>query len=175
MTEKQIQEAIRWGRADLEERKKKGLPLDEENPQWEVNLGEGIGKAYLRSEFKTVSHEARKYAALDWEIPLKEIKTLWSLTKGKLVFRLTLFGKGRHFARDYKVSLEFQDKRIAPIYKDIHKGVPSGLEDPDRAFRAVYFAHFPAEGINPNSTVTLVAISTDKQELRFPFDLSKMK
>ena len=173
----QIQEAIRWGKANLEERKAKGLEIDGEDAEWEVNLGEGKGKGrvYLQSPFAMISFEARKYAAIQMEVPSWQIDSILLQTKGKLLMSIALYGKERYFARKYRVFLEADGKRIEPNWVDVHRGVSYGLDDSEAPLRAAYNVAFPLEKINPNSLVTLIAVDPQGNETRFPFDLSKMR
>lgn len=175
LTPQQLQEAIQWGQENLKERRQKGLPVDKLEEEWAVELGEGKGRAYLHTLFERVSFQARHYAAIRMELPQREIDNIFVLTKGKLVFELTLYGGEHRFAEKYRVRLLAGEETVDPRDVDVFKGMPSGLEDPELAFKATYIARFPLEGIEPQSQVTVVAIGPKGQEVRFPFDLSKMR
>lgn len=133
------------------------------------------GRVYLQSPFAMISFEARKYAAIQMEVPSWQIDSILLQTKEKLLMSITLYGKERYFARKYRVFLEEDGKRIEPSGVDVHKGVSSGLEDSEAPLRAAYNVAFPLEKINPNGQVTLIAVDPQGNETRFPFDLSKMR
>lgn len=175
LTPEQIQQAVAWGKDQLQDRLKKGLPIDEYEKEWEMDLGPGKGSAYLNTPFGTISYESRKYAGIKMELPKEEIDSLLLRFKNKLSFSMKLYGKDRYFAKKYKVILEVGEKKIEPTYKDIFKGRESKLADPEAAYESAYTVEFPVQEVDPQSRVTLVATGSEGKEIHFPFDLSKMR
>lgn len=175
LTPEQIEQALAWGKDQLQDRLKKGLPIDEYEKEWEVDLGPGKGSAYLNTLFGVISYESRKYAGIKMELPKEEIDSLLLRFKNKLSFTLKLYGKEQYFAKKYKVILEVSEKKISPAYKDIFKGRESKLADPEAAYESAYTVEFPAQEVDPQSRVTLVVTGPESKEIRFPFDLSKTR
>ncbi len=89
-----------------------------------------------------------------------------------LQFYAELYGGSPEFAKNYHAVLETQKKIAQPSSKENRSAYPTmwpGL------YRAVCIYEFPTREIDLKSQVTLIIINPQGKELRFPFNLGKMR
>jgi len=173
LSEDQIKEAIHYGK----DNKDTGLAFFKE---WEVNFGWGIGIAQLYSPFfllaSCAQEAAREYRSVsDYE---KEA----ALTgQGHLTFNLFLWGDSIAFGKGYHAVLLYKGKYIQPFLKKNDE-----LAEWDKTV-SKYEGHFIYDfslvstvddekiSIDPSGKVTLIIIPWVGEEIRFQFDLSKIR
>lgn len=165
-----IKEAIRYGSSN------KDLPHPELLQAWRIDLGYGVGSATLVTPYAGLIILAKE-SALKFREPTEyEIQKELEEKKGRLTFGCGLYGEEIDFATQYSAILEHKDERLESIYTSLPASAHYTKSYPaSPKFWALGFFHFPIAGIGPNDQVTLVLKHPKQKELRFSFDLSKLR
>ncbi len=170
LTGKDIEEAFEYGT------KGRDLSHAELLSAWRVNLGEGVGSASIVTPFGRIVVLGKEMADRLRDPNEREIKEALDENKGKLVFGCTLYGDDTLFADQYKAVLMYKDKKIEPSKKKVPSSGDFTRFYPDSPrFRALCFYIFDVGKIDPNAKVILILKNGDGEELKFPFDLSKLR
>lgn len=170
LTSRDIKEAVQYGIENED------LSNSELLKAWRIDLGYGVGSATLVTPYASLIILARE-AALNFRKPTEhEIEHALKDREGELFFGCSLYGDEIDFVARCKAYLWYKGGRREPIYAGLPSSVDYTTNYPaSPKFFALSSFHFSMEGIGPNDTVTLVIINQKGEELRFPFDLSKLK
>ena len=141
--------------------------------EWTVDLGKN-GVAILNSEFLTLAFAVRDSASSGQELDNYAIDDALAKAQGKLVFTVTLFGKGEDFAKDYVGLIKFGGKTFSATYWE--EGEVSSSETQPGMFVQDLFYYFPIGEIPPEGQLSLLVGNPQKKEkIQFDFDLKKLK
>jgi hypothetical protein len=173
LTEDQVKEAVTHGVASYDVLRKEKKPADNLDPDYVVDLGPDAGQAYLFTEFSTLALETRRYLAIGEKMKDEAIARVMASAKGKLVFLVTVVGPKRDFLRHYKVTLVQGETMHKPAESDVHRG--SKVEGAGDRHRAPGIYSFDAKALDPSSPATLVVSDGGERELKFSFDLSRLR
>ncbi|HTN44261.1 MAG TPA: hypothetical protein VMN77_10750 [Nitrospiria bacterium] len=169
LTPEQREAAVKYG--------KKGVRMDVTDfiKEWSVNNGDK-GFAFIVTEFLALAFAAQQAALKSAELNNFDIEDNLAKSAGKLVFRVTLFGSTDTFAKDYTAVIQAGGKTFPATYSDIPPGESYGDGKTKPAFVTDSDFYFPAEGIDPNSLITLMVQDKDGKEVaKFQFDLAKIR
>ena len=169
LTSNQINEAIKYGQTN-----KLASPRDFAAP-WVVRLDEKAGWATLWTPYHNVAFKAKKAAVERRQLSQSEIfKALY--IKESLTFAVSVFGEYMEFARGYNAILYSGDKTVYPVFSYFPDfAEPSSFCPEEPAFVAGCVYKFPIEYMDQNSEVKLLVTSPEGKELKFVFDLVKIK
>ncbi|MFQ5897594.1 MAG: hypothetical protein ACE5JN_05035 [Candidatus Methylomirabilia bacterium] len=173
LTPEQLQEAIAHGKVSYERWRGAGRAIDDLDPEYVVELDPDVGRAMLFTEFSTLALETRRWLAINRRLTPRDVQRLLARVRGRLLFSVTVVGPDRNFLRQYRVHLSQGSARKQPASWNVFRGTPA----PD--FPSRFIAHaqytFSVEGLDPSVPVTLVLRGPDSAELRFDFDLSRLR
>ena len=143
--------------------------------EWSVDKG-GDGFAFITTEFLALAYAARQAALRSAELNNFDIEDTLAKSSGKLVFRVTLFGNTESFAKDYTAVILAGSKTFPSTFWSNPNGEPYGDGKAKPAFVADNDYYFPADGIDPSGSITLVVQDKNgKEVVRFPFSLGKLR
>ena len=168
--DKDIKEALHYGSS------KKDLSHPELLKAWRIDLGYGVGSATLITPYAGLIILAKE-SALKFREPTEyEIQKELEEKVGQLSFGCGLYGEEIDFTSHCKAILEYKDEKRGPTYTSLPPSASYTKTYPTSPkFWALCFFRFPMEGIGTDDKVTLVLTDAKGQELRFPFDLSKLR
>lgn len=169
LTPEQRDAAIKYG--------KRGVRTDVMDfiKEWSVNNGDK-GFAFIITEFLALAFAAQQAAMRSAELNNFDIEDTLAKSAGKLVFRVTLFGDTNSFAKDYTAVVQTGEKTVPATFWNNPPGESYGDGKTKPAFVTDSDFYFPAEGIDPNATITLLVKDKDGKEVtKFQFDLAKMR
>lgn len=169
----QIQEATAHGKAAYEELKAKALPVDDLEGLYVREREPDIGRAALFTEFSTVALETRRWQAIARELKPEDIEVILAPLRGKLRFSVTLVGGRRDFLRHYAVRLLQGERRLEPASWDVFRGNPKPGAPGRYVASAQYF--FAVKDLDLNGPVTLALTDQSGGEIRFDFDLARLR
>lgn len=170
LSEKDIREAIEYGTQGRE------LSHPELLRDWRVNLGYGVGSATVITPFGSIVVLAKETARHFHEPTEYEIKKTLDEKKDKLVFGCSLYGDTIWFANEYKATLMYKDKKLEPTKTEVPPSGDYTRSYPDSPrYWALCFYEFDILNIDPNAKITLILKDGEGKELKFPFDLSKLR
>ncbi len=170
LSQKDITEAIEYGHAGRD------LSHPELLRNWRIDLGYGVGSATLVTPFASIVVLAKEKAKRFLEPTESEIKKTLEDNKNQLVFGCALYGDTAWFADKYRVYLIYKDKKYEPSEKEVPTDASYTRSYPDSPrYWALCFYKFKIAGLNPNAKVTLVLKKPDGQELKFPFNMAKLR
>src|SRR3989338_2519111 len=169
LTAGQINEAIKYGQTN-----RLASPRDFAAP-WVVRLDEKDGWATLWTPYHNVAFKAKKAAVERRQLSQSEIfRALY--IKESLTFAVSVFGEYMEFARGYNAILYSGDKTVYPVFSYFPDfAEPSSFYPEEPAFVAGCVYKFPIEDMDQNSEVKLLVTSPEVKELKFVFDLVKIK
>ena len=168
LSDKDIESAIAYGTGGRD------LTHPELLKAWRVDLGYGVGAATIITPFGSLVVLAKEKANRFLEPTEREIKEALDKDRGKLAFGCSLYGKDAWFADKYKAVLLYKDKKIAPSKVEVPPSANYTRSYPNSPrYWALCFFKFDIADIDPNTKVTLIL--NDGKELKFPFDLEKLK
>ncbi len=169
-SQKDIYEAIEYGNAGRD------LSHPELLSAWRVDLGYGVGSATLITPFANLVVLAKEKARRFREPTESEIKKTLDENKGKLVFGCSLYGDTAWFAEKYRVYLLYKDKKLEPSEKEVPTSADYTRSYPDSPrYWALCFYKFKISNLDTNARVTLVVKGPDGEELKFPFNMAKLR
>jgi hypothetical protein len=169
LTNSQINEAIEYGK------KNRRMSLKEFITPWVAHIGDNIGWATLYTAYHNIAFKSKKAAIERREMSQSEILRALYI-KENMTFTVSVFGDYMEFARGYNAFLSCGDKTIYPIYSYLPEyAEPSRFYPNSPSFVAGCVFKFPKENIAPNSNITLLVTSPEGKELKFAFDLAKIK
>ncbi|MHB8482623.1 MAG: hypothetical protein ACYDBV_07820 [Nitrospiria bacterium] len=167
LNETQKGEAMSYGMRNVNT----GLPLFFK--EWTVDLGKN-GTAILNSEFLTLAFAARDAALSGQEMDSYAIDDALAKAQGKLVFTVTVFGKGEDFAKDYEAVVQSGGKTLPATYWEEGEVTPSESQ-PGMVVQDLFY-YFPIGEIPLEGTISLLVENPQKKErIQFTFDLKKIK
>jgi hypothetical protein len=170
LSEGQTKEAIDYGERNAMK------DVTEFLEEWVVVLDNYEGYAYIIPEFLALALEAKESTLRGVPLSPFEIQDAIATSSGKLVFRVTTFGDKFNFAKDYTASLKAGKQDIPTTFWTNGDGEAFGDGVTKPAFLADSEFYFPAEGIDPNTQVTLIVQNKDGNTVtQFEFDLSKVR
>ena len=168
LSNKDIKKAIAYGTGGRD------LTHPELLKAWRVDLGYGIGAATIITPFGSLVVLAKEKANRFLEPTEREIKETLDKDRGKLAFGCSLYGNDAWFADKYKAVLMYKDKKIMPSKVEIPPSANYTRSYPNSPrYWALCFFKFDIADIDPNAKVTLIL--NDGKELKFSFDLEKLK
>jgi hypothetical protein len=157
-------EAVRVGR--------RSVTAEDWGGEWRVDGGAGQ-LVTVMTPFHRLALAARNSAFQDKELKPRDIESLLRDQQGKVVLWATLRGARVDFARFYTPALVARQQEIKASFTQNERTALRG-EDGQYTARCLYV--FPAEGLDPRSTVTLlVRDGEEKVVARFTVDLSTMR
>ncbi len=169
LTNSQINEAIEYGK------KNRRMSLKEFIKPWVAYLGDEIGWATLYTAYHNIAFKSKKAAVERREMSHGEILRALHI-KENMTFTVSVFGDYMEFARGYNAILSCRDKTIYPIFSYFPEyAEPSRFYPNSPSFVAGCVFKFPKEDIGPNSNITLLVTSPEGEELKFVFDLAKIR
>lgn len=173
LTPPQLQAAIAHGRHTYEQWRGAGRPIDNLDPEYVVELKPEVGRAMLFTEFAKLALEARRWMAIDQQLTPQDVRRLLAPVRGRLLFSVTVVGSNRDFLRHYSVRLKQSGVQKEPARWKVFRGTRA----PDLPSRFVAHAQytFSLEGLSSTAPVSLVLRGPDGGELRFDFDLSRLR
>ncbi len=170
LSQKDIEEAIEYGNAGRD------LSHPELLSNWRINLGYGVGSATLVTPFASIVVLAKEKAKRFMEPTESAIKKTLKDNKGYLTFGCALYGETAVFTKEYDAYLIYKDKKYEPREKDVPTDAKYTRSYPDSPrYWALCFYKFKVDGLNPNAKVTLVLKKRGGQELKFPFNMAKLR
>lgn len=172
LTWEQVQEAIAQGQSAYEERKAKGQPVDDLEPEYVVDHGERGGRAMLYTEFSTVALETRRWLAIARDLKPEDLEQLLKPIRGRLRFSVTLVAPQRDSLRHYTARLVQRDRSLAPASWDVFRASP---QPGPRGFVAPAQYFFETKDLDLAAPVTLVLTNRSGEELRFEFVLGRLR
>jgi len=171
--DRDVQEALAHGRATYQRLSGQGRPIDEADPEYVVDLGREVGRAILFTAFSAVALESRRWLAIGRELRGDDLERVLAPLQGRLQFLVTLTGPSRDFLRSWAVRLEQRGTALGPVESDVYRGTPQpGV--PDRWVAPAIFT-FSSKDLDPAAPVTLVLRAPDGTDVRFEFDLSRLR
>ena len=173
LTPDQVKEAVAHGTAAYAKLVAERLPPDNLDPEYVVDLGPDVGRAYLFTEFSSLSRETRRYLAIGMKIKDDDVSRVAEDSRGKIVVQVDLVGPKRDFLRFYKVRLVQRDQSHAPGQADVYRAAPVPGSTERHRGSALYT--FTAKDVDPTAPVALVLSDGTDREIRFEFDLPRLR
>jgi hypothetical protein len=157
-------EAIRAGR--------RSVANDDWGGEWRVNGGRDQ-QLTVMTPFHRLALAARNSAFQDKELNPREIESLLKTQQGKVSFWATLRGDRADFARFYVPRLMSRQREIKASFVQNER---TALRGADGQYTARCLYVFPADGLDPRGTVTLlVRDGEEKAVATFTVDLASMR
>ena len=157
-------EALRVGR--------RSVTTESWGGEWRVSGGEGQ-LVTVMTPFHRLALAARNSAFQDKELKPREVESVLKDQQGKVVLWATLRGDKVDFARFYSPALMARQQQIKASFTQNER---TALRGEDGKFTARCLYVFPAEGVDPRSTVTLLVRDSDEKLVaKFTVDLSTMR
>lgn len=172
LSEEQVQEALSLGTAAYERWLKEAGVIDDVDREYVVNLGPDTGTAILFTEFSTLTLEHRRWLAIGRKIEPKEIELIAERFRNQFKFSVTLVGESRDFLRQYRVQLVQSGVSREPLKAEAFRGVRQGASN---RWVALGEYTFSVEDLNLTGPVSLVCQNAGGKEIRFEFDLSRLR
>jgi hypothetical protein len=164
LTPRDRDEAVRAGRRSVID--------DQWASEWRVNGGAGEA-VMVMTPFHRLALAARISAFQDRELKPRDIESVLKDQEGKLVFWVTLRGGRVDFARYYAPALVARQQEIKASFAQNER---TALRGDDGQFTARCLYVFPADGVDPKATVTLLVRDVeDKVVAKFTVDLAAMR
>lgn len=173
LTEQQIQTAIAHGKATYEQARASGRAVDDLEPEYVVNLGPEVGLAMLFTEFATLALETRRWQAIGQELKAEDIERILLSVRGRLVVSVVVVGPQRDFLRQATARLLQEGRRISPVNWEVFLGNPEPGSPRRYAAPAQY--KFSVKDVDLNAPATLLISAADGREIRFDFDLARVR
>jgi hypothetical protein len=157
-------EAVRAGRRSI---------TDESwGREWRVDAGAGQMLTVM-TPFHRLALVARNSAFQDRELKPRDVEAALKDQEGKLVLWATLRGGRADFARHYAPTLMVHQQEVKASFAQNERTALRG-DDGQYTARCLYV--FPAEGVDPKSSVTLVVKDVEERHVaKFSVDLASMR
>ena len=157
-------EALRAGR--------RSVTAEEWGGEWRVSGAPGQILTVM-TPFHRLALAARNSAFQDKELKPRDVESLLKDQHGKIVLWATLRGGRSDFARFYSPLLVARQQEIKASFTQNERTALRG-DDGQYTARCLYV--FPAEGVDPRGTVTLlVRDAEEKVVAKFTVDLAAMR
>ena len=164
LTPRDRDEAVRAGRRSVTDENWGG--------EWRVDAGAGQFVTVM-TPFHRLALAARNSAFQDRQLKPRDVESALKDQEGKLVLWATLRGGRVDFARHYAPALLAHQQEIKASFAQNERTALRG-DDGQYTARCLYV--FPAAGIDPRATVTLVVRDVEDQAVaKFIVDLSTMR
>lgn len=164
LTPQDREEAMRVGRRSVTSESWAG--------EWRV-AGDAGQVVTVMTPFHRLALAARNSAFQDKELKPRDVESVLKEQQGKVVLWATLRGAKVDFARFFTPALMARQQEIKASFSQNER---TALRGDDGTFTARCLYVFPAEGLDPRTTVTLlVRDGDDKVVARFTVDLSAMR
>jgi hypothetical protein len=158
------EEAVRVGRRSVTTESWAG--------EWRVSGGEGQ-LVTVMTPFHRLALAARNSAFQDKELKPRDVASVLKDQQGKVVLWATLRGATMDFARFYTPALVARQQEIKASFTQNER---TALRGEDGRFTARCLYVFPAAGLDPRATVTLLVRDGDEKVVaKFTVDLSTMR
>ena len=158
------EEAMRVGR--------RSVTTESWGGEWRVS-GEDGQVVTVMTPFHRLALAARNSAFQDKELKPREVESMLKDQQGKIVLWATLRGTKADFARFYTPALMARQQAIKASFTQNER---TALRGDDGKFTARCVYVFPAEGLEPRDTVTLLVRDSDEKVVaKFTVDLSTMR
>ncbi|HEX4995534.1 MAG TPA: hypothetical protein VFX87_11210 [Methylomirabilota bacterium] len=158
------EEAVRVGR--------RSVATENWSGEWRVGGGEGQVVTVM-TPFHRLALAARNSAFQDKELKPRDVDSVLKDQQGKVVLWATLRGAKADFARFYTPALVARQQEIKASFTQNERTALRG-EDGQYTARCLYV--FPAAGLDPRATVTLLVRDADEKLVaKFTVDLSTMR
>ncbi len=172
LNEEQAKTAFSDAAAAYERWLKDGGVIDDADPEYRVNLGPDTGSAILFTEFSTLTLEHRRWLAIGRKLEPREIELIAERFRNQFRFSVTLVGESRDFLRQYRVQLVQSGVIREPVKVDAFRGI---RQEAATRWIALGEYTFSAQDLNLTGTVSLVCQNAGGKEIRFEFDLSRLR
>jgi hypothetical protein len=164
LTAQDREEAVRVGR--------RSVTTENWGGEWRVAGGEGQ-LVTVMTPFHRLALAARNSAFQDKELKPRDVDSVLKDQQGKVVLWATLRGARADFARFYTPALVARQQEIKASFTQNERTALRG-EDGQYIARCLYV--FPAVGVDPRATVTLLVRDGDEKLVaKFTVDLSTMR
>jgi hypothetical protein len=173
LTPRQIEEALAHGQATFEAWRAAGRAIDELDPEYVVDLGPDVGRALLFTEFSTLALEARRWKAIAKPLTPEDVERILLPIRGHLQFHVVVVGPARDYLRSHVVRLEQDGTTHGPLRWDVFHG--EQVEGGRGRWVAPGYYTFATDGLRPDAPVTLVLRDQTGHEIRFTFDLARLR
>lgn len=172
LTDEQIEQAIAQGKTTFEQYKKAGRPIDDLDPEYIVDLGDDVGRALVFTEFGTLVMETRRFLAISRPLPRPEVNRVLGATSGRIEFLVVALSANRDYLKNATVTVVQGETHLRPLEWSIARSAPKP-DAPGRFLTSGRYI-FDARALGSVPTVLLVQ-GSDGQELRYEFDLSRLR
>lgn len=164
LTSPDREEAMRVGR--------RSVTSESWGGEWRVT-GDAGQAVTVMTPFHRLALAARNSAFQDKELKPREVESVLKDQQGKVVLWATLRGDKVDFARFYTPALMAREQ---PIKASFTQNERTALRGDDGKFTARCLYVFPAEGLDPRATVTLLVRDGDEKVVaKFTVDLATMR
>ena len=164
LTSPDREEAIRVGR--------RSVTSESWGGEWRVT-GDAGQVVTVMTPFHRLALAARNSAFQDKELKPGEVESVLKDQQGKVALWATLRGDKVDFARFYTPALMAREQ---PIKASFTQNERTALRGDDGKFTARCVYVFPAEGLDPRATVTLLVRDGDEKVVaKFTVDLATMR
>lgn len=167
----EIQEAMAQGKARFAELKGTGA-IDDLEPEYVVDLGPQVGRAMLFTEFASIALETRRFLAIGRDLRSEDAAQVLGPLRGKLRFAVTMMGTQRDFLRTVTVRLVQGERAHRPVSWEVFRSSPAA-ESGRWSAPAQYF--FATQGLDLSGPAVLLMTDDSGKEVRFPFDLGRLR
>ena len=164
LTPQDREEAVRVGR--------RSVTTESWGGEWRVGGAEGQNVTVM-TPFHRLALAARNSAFQDKELKPRDVDAVLKDQQGKVVLWATLHGARTDFARFYTPALVARQQEIKASFTQNER---TALRGENGQFTARCLYVFPAAGLDPRSTVTLLVRDGDEKVVaKFTVDLSTMR
>ena len=172
LTDDQVEQAIAQGRETYQRYRHSRQALDDLDPEYVVT-GDHDGRALLFTEFGSIVLETRRYLAIGRRFTPNDLTPIIAPLRGRIEFIVVTSGDTREFLRESKISLVDAKTRHEPKIWHVNRGVAK--PGAPNEFVASGRYSFDARDIDTSRPVLLVVQRADGRELRFEFDLARLR
>ena len=167
-----VGEALAHGKTVYERLRDQREAIDDVERGYLADLGPEVGRALLYTEFSTVALEARRFAAIARDPRPEDVEQMLGPLRGRLKFVVILVGSSRDFLRTYTARLVQGATTASPARWDVYRSTPAPGTG---RFQAPGEYVFHAKDVNLEAPVTLLLSDPQGREVRFDFDLSRLR
>lgn len=172
LTDTQVAEAVAHGTATYARLTAERRPIDDADPEYVVELPGSDGRAILFTEFSTIALETRRWLAIGQQLGPQGIERTLAPLRGRVQVSVFVAGPSRDFLQHWKVRLEQRGRAREPVTSDVYRGTKTANE---AGWIAPAQYTFSAKDLDRQAPATLVLTDGDGNELRFDFDLPRLR